>query len=440
MKVSTIKVGVALSLLATFAVAQQDLSQAISTDAVKSANADIKVEVNGKTTLNDAFEQFAKAAKIEYGKASPDGRFYSKGYFAVAIDVNSPMFVKSRAMAYERAYLNALSKFIMDAYGVTATETISEYYGNESSDINESPVGKAKTLTDKAALLTEAKLDKALAAEGVPADKYAQASVVEKRKIFKDAIAKKTLNKVLHMSSGCIPVKTFESWGSDNRYYIGVIVRYDRASKALAMCFKNKIRPALTKDGGMTIAEALPAKEEMLGNFGVRLFFDESGTPALLSFGQYGSSYNGNNVARAERAESQAMNQARNLADAGLTAFINSWIDVSEESIVSEDISESTLFMDDGSAKPEEAQKIVDIYRKNIKQYGRDTMKGRSTVFEDVLTHKNGHKIAVVVRCWSFGTVDAVDALDKVVEDKKPVRTPVKPVDPGINTGRTYDF
>ncbi|MBO7166759.1 MAG: hypothetical protein J6V88_04455 [Kiritimatiellae bacterium] len=439
MKFSVVKAFVVSCLLAG-AVFGQDQVQAIPADSVKTANADIKVEVDGKATLNESFEQYAKNANIEYGKPTSDGRFYSKGYVAVAIDVNSPQFVKSRAMAYERAYLNALAKFIMDAYGSTASETISEYYGNVSSDVNESPVEKAKSLTEKVALLTEAKLDKALAEEGVPADKYSQASVVEKRKIFQDAIAKKTMNKVLHMSSGCIPVKTFETWGSDNRYYIGVIVRYDRVSKTLAMCFKNKIRPALTKDGGMTIAEALPPKDEMLGNFGVRLFFDENGTPALLSFGQFGSSYRGNNVARAERAESQAMNQARSLADAGLTSFINSWIDASEESILSEDISESTLFMDDGTARPEEAQKVVDIYRKSIKQYGRDTMKGRSTVFEEVLTHKNGHKVAVVVRCWSFGTVDAVDVLDKVVEEKKPQPSPVKTIKPGINAGRTYDF
>jgi hypothetical protein len=245
MKFPAVKAVVASSMLAAFAGMAQDQAKAISADDVKSANADIKVEVCGKATLNESFGQFAKAAKIEYGKPTPDGRLFNKGYVAVAVDAHSPMFVKSRAMAYERAYLNALANFIMDAYGSTVTETISEAYGDESSDVNESPVAKAKTLMDKVALLTEAKLDRALAEEGVPADKYAQASVVEKRKIFKDAVAKKTLNKVLHMSSGCIPVKTFESWGSDNRYYIGVIVRYDRTSKTLAMCFKNKMRPAV---------------------------------------------------------------------------------------------------------------------------------------------------------------------------------------------------
>jgi hypothetical protein len=203
------------------------------------------------------------------------------------------------------------------------------------------------------------------------------------------------------------------------------------------MCFKNKMRPVVAREGGITIAEALPSKKDMLGNFGVRLFFDEKGNPALLSFGQFGSSYKGKSASRAERAEVQAMNQAKNLADAGLTAFINSWMDAAEESIISEDVSESVLFMDDGSARPEEIQKFVDIYRKSIKQYGRDTMKGRSTVFEEFITHENGHKVAVVVRCWSFDTVDAVDALNKVVDEKP---APPKNGNPGIKTGRTYDF
>jgi hypothetical protein len=437
MKFSKIKMVVVSSMFAALAVVAQNQSQTVTAEAVKNVNEDIKVALDGKATLNEAFEQFAKSANIVYGKATSDGRFYSKGYKAVEADVNSPVFVKSRAMAYERAYIDALSNYIIDSYANIVTETISEYYGNESSDVNDSPVAKAKSITEKVALLTEAKLDKALAQEGVPADKYAEASVAEKRKIFEDSLVKKTLKKAVRMSSGCIPVKTFETWGSDNRYYIGVVVRYDKASKALAMCFKNKMRPVVAREGGITIAEALPSKKDMLGNFGVRLFFDEKGNPALLSFGQFGSSYKGKSASRAERAEVQAMNQAKNLADAGLTAFINSWMDAAEESIISEDVSESVLFMDDGSARPEEIQKFVDIYRKSIKQYGRDTMKGRSTVFEEFITHENGHKVAVVVRCWSFDTVDAVDALNKVVDEKP---APPKNGNPGIKTGRTYDF
>jgi hypothetical protein len=108
-------------------------------------------------------------------------------------------------------------------------------------------------LDEARALLADAKLNAALQDSGVPPEKYATASVVERRKLLQDAISVSTMNKVLHMSSGCIPVKTFEARGDDGRYYIGVVVRYDRTSKTLAACFRQKVRPAISKPAGLTV-------------------------------------------------------------------------------------------------------------------------------------------------------------------------------------------
>ena len=180
----------------------------------------------------------------------------------------------------------------------------------------------------------------------------------------------------------------------------------------------------------------------MYANFGVRLYFDETGTPALLSFGQFGSSYTGKNERMAERHEEMALKQARALADNNLTMFINSFMDVAETSEVGEDISESRIFMDDGNVTPEECAEIVNRFRKTVKQHGVDTMKGRSTVFEEIVPHPNGHKIAMVVRRWSFSTVDAVTALDTLPTPKpqNPQGPAVKPLPGGVTPGRTYDF
>ena len=180
----------------------------------------------------------------------------------------------------------------------------------------------------------------------------------------------------------------------------------------------------------------------MTSNFGVRLYYDESGTPSLLSFGQWGSSYTGKSAAMAERAEDQALNQARMLADSGLTAFINSFMDAAESGSAGESISEGIVFTDDGNATPESVANVADVYVKKIRQSGSDTMKGRSTVYDEILTHPNGHKVAVVVRRWSFATVDAVDAIDAV---KPPEKTEAeKPAahkeGAGVRKGRTYDF
>ena len=164
--------------------------------------------------------------------------------------------------------------------------------------------------------------------------------------------------------------------------------------------------------------------------------------PAAAVFGQFGSSYTGKSARMAERADDQALRQARMLADSGLTAFINSFVDASESSTVSEEITDSRIFTDDGSATPEEATRMLDIYRRSIKQTGTDTMKGRSTVFEKIVQHPNGHKVAVVVRSWRFGTLDAVSAID--APPPKPSAKPAAPTIPregaGVRKGRTYDF
>ena len=135
-------------------------TEQVPAETVKAATAEAKVSVKGKDLLKDAFKAFADELGITYGTATPDGRFYSKGQSAVDAAPASPQFVKSRSMAYERAYLDAVARFMIDCYGRETTARVSEFYGNQSSDAEDSPVAKAKGLQEKIGLLAEAKLDK----------------------------------------------------------------------------------------------------------------------------------------------------------------------------------------------------------------------------------------------------------------------------------------
>ena len=89
----------------------------------------------------------------------------------------------------------------------------------------------------------------------------------------------------------------------------------------------------------MSVREAIPGDEELPAQFGVRLFFDETGTPALLGFGQWGVSYAGTDEDMLDRAEESARKQAERAANEVLTQFINSTISVSEESERAESVS-----------------------------------------------------------------------------------------------------
>jgi len=71
-----------------------------------------------------------------------------------------------------------------------------------------------------------------------------------------------------------------------------------------------------------------------------------------------------------------------------------------------------------------------------------DTMAGRSTVFKRMLRHPNGHRVAVVVRQWSYEQLDAVDAILNGPKMEAPKAPGVKVQDDGagVRKGRSYDF
>ena len=416
-------------------------SAAATSDAASEANKDITVVVNAKDLLDDAFAEYAEKRGFVYGEKTAKGSIYYKGSAPVDQNVESATFIKSRSFAYERAYINALSSYVMDFFGREMTTTYMETFSDQSTNAEEPPKMTPADLSDKIAMLTDAKLNKALSDAGVDPSRYEAAPIVEKRKLMQDTIVKSAVNKAIHTSSGCLPIKTFESRGTDGRYYIGVVVRVGSDCTALANSFRLKQRPALCREGGLTVKDALPGTpEEMVQTFGVRLYFDETGTPSLLSFGQFGSSYSGKSSRMAERAEAQAQKQARALADSGLTMFINSFADVAEESNLSEDIGDTRVFTADGGVTAEEVANIIDVYRSKIKQTGSDTMKGRTTVYDRVVKHPSGQRVAVCVRRWSFAQVDAVN---EVTNPKPPqVKPPTTPTthDSGVSSGPTYDF
>ncbi len=428
---------------AAVAPAEDAKSAAPAVDPAE-ANADVAVEIKARDLLDNAFEEYARERKIAYGTRGANGSTYYKGSAAVDRHVDDAMFVKSRAFAYERAYLDAVGRYVMDCYGRETAKTCLELFDDQSSGSEEPPAMAPADLATKIKLLGEAKLDNALSQAGVDPSKYQGLPVVEKRRLMQDSIVKKSAKKALHASSGCLPVKTFETRGTDGRYRIGVVVRVGADCRTLAEAFKAKRRPAMSRPGGMSVADALPkTAEEMVQTFGVRIFFNEAGVPSLLSFGQFGSSYKGKSARLAERAEEQACRQAQALADSALTTFINSFVDVAEESELSEDIGDSRIFRADQSVEPEEVAAIVDRYRKSIAQTASDTMKGRTTVYDRVVVHPSGARVAVCVRCWSFDQVDSVNEAAAVrPRPAAPKAAPATPrtYDSGVRSSATYDF
>ncbi len=380
---------------------------------------------------------------ITIGAVTKTDAIYLKGVERVTERVQSPNFVRSRSMAYEKAYQKAVASYVMDKFGAATVDQFNTYVADQSSN-RLSPATDCKNtlerIAEKTAQLTEAKLDEGLRAMGVAPT----GTLTEKRKLAEDSIVKSSIRKAVGSSAGLLPVQTFEGWNEGGQYAVGVVIRGGAETETIAECLRYKMRPTLVRpEAGCTVAEALPTDEELVSQFGIRLFFDKDGVPALLSFAQWGSAYTGNDEDMAEDAMDHALVQAEALANEQLTVFINSTISVKETSDKGEAKSTTALFDANGVPTEQKTVEFIDKAMKSSAIHGSDTLIGRSTVAKKVIVHpSSGQKLAVCVRMWSFGQYEA---MKRIIEKPKPqVQAAPPAAQPegtrGKRRGRSYDF
>ena len=438
-----IHVALVALVAASVAVAQeQQSSEAIPAEAASEVNKAVTthVKTSAKSKVATDIAAYCKDMNITIGAVRPDGTLYLSGVERVNANEKSPNFVRSRMMAYTKAYQKAVAGYVRDKFGVEAVKQFNTYFMDQSSNRLQPSVDAKSTLErifEKAGQLTEAKLDAGLRAMGVTPS----GSVLEKRKLAEDSIVTRSTRTAIGSAAGLLPVQTFEGWNEDGKYAVGVVIRGGIDTETIAECLRYKMRPVLSRpDAGLTVEQALPTEDELVSQFGVRLFFDTKGVPALLSFAQWGSAYNGTDEDAAEDAMDHAMIQAEALANEQLTTFINSTISVSESSDKGESKNTNVVFDANGVPTEEKVIDYIDAAMKSSTVTGSDTMIGRSTVLKKVIEHpQSRQKLAVCVRMWSFGQYDA---MKRTIERPKPaVQQPAASSGTsGSRRGRSYDF
>ncbi len=428
-------------------VATEAAPDVISAEAVAEMNKALTTNepLKAGEQVEKNIEEFCAEAGITLGEVTPSGAIYLKGIQAVGVNAKHPNFIKARAFAYEKAYQKALALYVMDKFGRQLADEESTYFSDDSSNRLASDAPDVKTtaerIVEKTLQLDEAKLDEALRKAGV----VPSGSVAKKRTLFKDAIVRKSMKVASGSGAGVLPVETSEGWGEDGQYYVGVVVRGGTETEMIADCLSRKMRPVMSRpEAGLDVKEAVVPDNELVSQFGVRFFFDKNGTPALLSYGQWGSSYTGTNAAQADRALEHAMTQAETIANEQMTFFINSTITLKEQSERSEDTTLDALFDENNVPKEVEVSEYIDRIAKSASRRGSDTMIGRSTVKRKVVTHpETGHKVAVCVRMWSFGQYEA---MKRIIEKPRPQQpaavapTATPQGTSGRRRGRSYDF
>ena len=439
-------VAAASILAAAAAIAQESQTpEPVSPEAAAEVNKAVTThvkKVSAKGRVAEDIAAYCKEAGVSIGAVRPDGALYLSGVERVAANAKSPNFVRSRMMAYSKAYQKAVAGYVMDKFGVEAVNQFNTYFKDQSSDRLQPSADAKSTLeriASKTEQLTEAKLDEGLRAMGLTPS----GSVQERRKLAEDSIVSRSTRNAIGSAAGLLPVQTFEGWDESGKYAVGVVIRGGVDTETIAECLRYKMRPVLSRPGaGLKVADAIPTDDELVSQFGVRLFFDENGVPALLSFAQWGSAYTGTDEDEAEDVMDHAMVQAEALANEQLTTFINSTITVSESSDKGEAKTTDAVFDSNGVPSEEKLVNYVDSAMKSSTVKGSDTLIGRSTVVKKVVVHpQSEQKLAVCVRMWSFGQYDA---MKRVIERPKPAEAKPGAEQPagtsGNRRGRSYDF
>jgi len=441
-------ISVSMVIVAIAAFAQEPASAAgaaaeaaIPAESVKELNKAMSthVKLSAKSRVDKDIDAWCRETGVTLGFVKGKSAFYIKGVANVVDNVASSTFVKSRSLAYSKAYQNAVAEYIFRRFGDSVSEQYQRTFNDFSKGVSGEDVkGAFDRIAEKTAQLTEAKLDEGLRKLGVTPS----GSVVEKRKLAQNLIVKRSVKRASGDSAGLLPVQTFEGWTESGKYAVGVVVRGGVETEILAESFRNKTRPRLSRpEAGMTVEQALPDEDELVSQFGVRMFFDENGTPALLSIGHWGSSYVGEDEDLAESALDHAREQAEDEADDALTMFINSTLTMLSESERGEDSGRAVETYSDGAAVERDIRMSLDRKFKESTMRGSDKMIGRMPApgFPKVVVHpNNGHKIAVAAVVWSF---DQYDAMNRTApRPKQQKATPTKTSAPGNRRGKTYDF
>ena len=166
----------AMTLSAAFAAFAQEMDAVapVSAEAASEINNAVttRVKMSAKGRVADDISKFCSEVNpaIVIGAVRPDGALYLSGVERVTANVQNPNFVRSRMMAYAKAYQKAVAGYVMDKFGIESVKQFNTYFKDQSSDRLQ-PSADAKStvqrISEKMAQLTEAKLDEGLMAMGV---------------------------------------------------------------------------------------------------------------------------------------------------------------------------------------------------------------------------------------------------------------------------------
>ena len=394
------------------AVAQDDETSAAA-DSAEGSDDDAFSKVEGE--IQEWLQYGEGSVFLERGDLN-----VVQGVSLVAVKMDHKRWSKARSLAFQNAFVQAMGEYVASVRQQTSVSLVRDYFEDDIPESaleyqeGEPPDSFVERIVLKTAVLTEHELDRKLAESGMSEDEIQSLTTpVQKRTALAESIKKETVTTAVGSAAGLVPVQTFEEFDDEDNSAIGVVAVYSERMRHIA----NKISrgEAIRPDSGRardSIADRIAsyATDELPSEFGVRLWWDEQGYPAVVSFGQWGwSSANLSNRKRANRRKS-ARKQAESDALSNLTVFIQASTRFTDESIVGADLEEAFNLPRGGVPEEIEAVEITDRLVETARIKAKVALTGYTNVRPWSAPHPDldEHEIVGMVAYWSPAREDRI--------------------------------
>ncbi len=328
---------------------------------------------------------------------------------------------KSRSLAYTKAFVDAMNAYVARTRTRFTNNLIRKYF---QEDIDESALtyrpgessdDMVSRIAAKALTLAGHKLDKALAEAGMSTAEIESLTPPQKKVAFSDRLSLSATVEAVGSAHGLVTFKTFEAVDAEGNAAIGVVAVGSARMRNLAkrIVARKAIRPDADK-AQTAIADQIFAlsDENLIREFGPRVWWDQNGYPTVVAFGQWAWSPEGLTKRKRARRRAFAMEQAKSNAMFHLAMFLDVATRFSKDSVVGEEAEEFHRIFRDGTVSDEETASITDTINKSSRARSTVGLAGLKVWREWFGRHPDAdhHEIVGVVVSWSPAQEDQVRA------------------------------
>ncbi len=401
------------------------------------ALADPNAVTSAADSMEDWFDTVLESFGLDgFGEAG--GKFVFGTTQSVSLKNTDPQYGDALVLAFDRAMMELQQKFIMVRFGNILSDKVESMFKDRSTHAAEIelPAPESKNFVDKVMAVLDKgldvagkKLDQKLVEMGVDPQELATIPETRKKDLLRDKFIKTSLQNASGSIAGLFPIQTRVITDQKGNTQVGVVALASRKTFQVAKDIRLQ-RPSLVKGRARNLKELLPRRPEAyMGTLGVRLVYDETGAPCILSYGI--SSYNpdtGDDYMNDE-LRNEARADAETSANVMIAEIVAGHMNAKSERQRGELIREYV----EREMKPgtdtvkKQLKEIIKITSEQAKSSAKASLRGISTLKRWSYALPSGQRFVGAVRVWKYSALKAVRDMDRPAPRKKTGPRPVKP-------------